>query len=93
MVITGTCQVISFIIYLTQWKKISDRLKTPFIIYGVLTTITLIAFKAGQTTYLGDDLIPILFFSGILAFYFLYLSKKQYDFSKENLKTDEVLIS
>lgn len=92
MMVTGVFQVICYIIYMTQWKKISSTLKTPFIIYGILTTVTLIPFfNVDNVGNLGDDAMPILFFSGILAFYFLFLSKKQYDFSKKNLEISETI--
>jgi len=83
MQVTGLCQVITYFIYLGQWNKISNELKTPFKLYGLLTTITLIVFfSINQSRYLTDETIPILIFSGFLAFYFLYLSKKQKDYYK-----------
>ncbi len=88
MIITGLCQVVMYIIYLIKWKDIAQGLRTPFIRYGTIMAITLILFSLGM--YYGSDhfLIPVtMITSGLLAFYFLYLSKKQYDFSKENLET------
>lgn len=95
MIITGFAQVVMFIVYLSKWKKISDQYKTHFITYGCLTIITLIAlFISVQLNHHADTIILLsLFMGGGLAFYFLYLSKKQYEFYNTNLKTDELLNS
>jgi len=94
MIITGITQIIMYTIYLTKWSNISKELKIPFIKYGTLTAITLIGLSLGIYYESSDFLVPVtMIASGILAFYFLYLSKKQYEFYKINLNTNELLNS
>lgn len=80
--IIATYQVVIFISYLTKWDKISNKLKIPIVMYGALTTIVLMAtFNINQPGYIGNNhFIIILILSFFLAFYFLYLSKKQKDY-------------
>ena len=94
MIITGICQVLMYIIYLIKWKDISKELKTSFIIYETTTIITLILFSIGTQYHSGNFLIPVsMITSAMLAFYFLYLSKKQSDFSNLKLENNELLYS
>lgn len=86
MIITGVCQVVMYLIYLSKWKDISKELKTPFIKYGIITVITLSVFS--YALYDESDFLFTLpmITSGLLAFYFLYISKKQRDFYVSSLQ-------
>jgi len=43
-ILTGFIQILSYIIYLFKWNKISRTLKIPFIIYGICAAITITTF-------------------------------------------------
>ncbi len=87
LIILGLYQILMSIIYLILWKKMSKKLRIPFIIYGVLATATIILMiSGGEKFYIGIDLANFSIYTGtILSLYFLVLSILQTTFLKLKL--------
>ncbi|GGG28548.1 hypothetical protein GCM10011344_31640 [Dokdonia pacifica] len=73
--VLGVIQLISFGIYIFNWEKIATPLKPYFIIYGILISLLVPYYCFVSSDVFLNTLIG---YSGILAFYFLFLSYKQH---------------
>lgn len=68
-IIVGAIQIACFIAICTQIKKLSTSLKLQLSLYGIITTGTL------TWAYIDNDFMMTLWwFSGLLAFYFLFIT-------------------
>jgi len=86
MTVTGSVQVISYIVLLFMWKRIHIKLRKYLIIYPLLAGIVLGILSIDK----GDISFTIsIFLSVIIAIGFLLLLKKQKDKSLK-LSTDEL---
>ena len=97
-IFSSLIQVLMYIIYLFKWNKISDRLKSPFIFYGIIAMVEIIYLLTIISSIWGLDYIemfvvismalfrPIslvfLITASFMALFSLYLSKKQYHLYK-----------
>ncbi|MFT5889926.1 MAG: hypothetical protein ACI9Y7_000014 [Dokdonia sp.] len=80
-ILLGVIQIISCTIYFTNWSKIKVSLKKPFIIYGIITSLLLEFLFSG----INESIFIVWGTSGIVAFYFLYLSYQQNKFIHHEL--------
>ncbi len=72
-ILLGLIQLTSFFIYITNWSKIKVSLKKPLIIYGIITSLLLAFLFSG----INESIFIVWGASGIVAFYFLFLSYQQ----------------
>jgi hypothetical protein len=77
--VTGTIQVISFLIYLFFWEKIDKSLHKHFIVYGITMIIIVFVFFTSMSFNHPMTLL-VIFASALLAVYFLFISKWQTDY-------------
>jgi hypothetical protein len=80
-ILLGLIQLISYFIYIANWSKIKGSLKKPFIIYGIITSLLLAFLFSG----INESIFIVWGTSGIVAFYFLYLSYQQNKFIRHEL--------
>ncbi len=88
MIITGVVQLTLFLIYMFRWKQIPKNNKKQLIWYIAICSIIFISIYYSSASEYYNDLIPsmLLIISGLLALYFLYISKKLSDLnSKSNV--------
>ena len=88
-IVTGTIQVISFLIYLFLWKKIDRSLLKHFISYGICMLIVLSLFFTSMSFNHPMTIIAI-FASALLAVYFVFLSKWQTAYFLQSRKNENL---
>ena len=69
-VVLGALQLFCFLVVCTNFQKLTKPLKTHLVVYGMLATISLLLMAIDFKTFL----IVFWPFSGILAFYFLFIT-------------------
>lgn len=72
-ILLGLIQLVSYIIYISNWSKVKPSLKKPLTIYGIITSLLLVFLFSG----INESIFIVWGISGIMAFYFLYLSYQQ----------------
>lgn len=85
--VTGTIQIISFIVYLFVWKKLDKTLHKHFIAYGI-TMITIVSIFFTSISFNHPMTLFAIIASALLAVYFLFISKWQTDFILQSEKNE-----